>query len=640
MAAWLRKDPALTAELLVAARAAEAPAAAHCHTLESAIAALPPGAVPELVLDVASRQLFASHPPRLLLPLHRVWREALMAADLAQVLATLTRYRDPEQARICGLLLGLRTAESPASDAADVPGVPTASSGSDELIVALQVAETWCRESFAVDAIRYQGAAVDEVRDAHHLVKIVNLARRLAKSEEHDSDAIRAAETLFGLEAELARALRKRVALDVDRLADRLGVPVHDADPGASLAGAFQALGQRLDLITRIIRFRGQLREAASAAAIRSLAGTAARTFLGIERSLLFVVDAQGKHLLAWLEDAEEPAFVVEVTPGRSLVADTLLTGAPKRGLGGAVVDRQLAGILRAEQLWCVPLRHEESKLGVLVLGLPPGQANTDASHDTAAAVFADEIAAALRPGTADTVKQESGGSVESATGAQLRFAASTPLSVIHNHLEILRTRMHDDAAALGDLERIREETVRIERILDEGQTRKPPAAPDVALNDLVQEVVASLDYGLLAPAGIRVRLQTDPLGPRLGKATQTQALLRRLLQYAGETLPTGSELLVATRGQVSVNGREHVELEIRGNGPVRQDEWSRGGPAAAAGGTQDSHPDDMQVRLRELTAAIGGTMIFTRDGSGQRFQILIPVGSDPTPELGSRGMA
>jgi len=640
IAAWIRKDPGVAAELLALARAASMREGTRCHTVESAAAAVGPDSLRALVLDVASRQFFAPQPPNRFAVLHRIWRSALMAADLAQVIATLTRYRDPEQARLCGLLLGAAPMELAARGGAEYlaligsdvdPAVlldtQRGQFETDQVELGIRNAEAWCPDSFATDAMRYQFAPVEQVGDAHHLVKIVNLAQRLAADRGSGDDAVDAAEILFGLEGELTRELRQRVEGDAHRLAEALGVPAPGAEPEALALSAYRELGQRLDLIARTTQVRTELREASGAVGMRAAVRAGARRLLGIEHSLLFLADAQGKHLCMWLEGEAEPAFVLALTPGRSLVAEALLSGGPQQGEGTAVVDHQLAGLLRAERLWCLPLVREEARLGVLVLGLSAGDDAAAGGVETLAEALASEVAAALAarlaPAPVEGTDAAKGGFPGS---AQLRFAAATPLTVIHKHLEMLRTRIGDDPAAREDIERIRKETVRIEGILGGGTPMVLPVVRDVALNDLVQEVAASLEVSLLVPAGIRLTLDLDPRGPRLpGAAAEVQPMLRHLLRHAGETLTAGSGVVVSTRGRVSVNGREHVELEVRDDGPVRPEEvlarWSR----LDSGGLEAGEAEGVLGRVRELTDVMGGTMIFTSDRSGTRFQFLLP---------------
>ncbi len=638
IAGWIQRDPGLALAVLSAARAEPAAPADVCLSLEDAIAVLGLDAARALVLSSASQQFFEPPPAAMFGALQRAWRLAMRAADLAQVLATLTRYRNPEQARICGLLLGAGPMQLVARhqpgylavlDAQpDPPGLLEAERsrfGTDRVELGVRAAQSWCPGGFAVDALQYQYAPLDEVGDAQHLVKIVNLASRLATDSESGDAGIHAAGTLFGLEPDLTRALRQRVAADIDRLAVSLGVP--DADPEVAVADAYRALGRRLDLAGRLIQCRSELLEARGATGIRSAVRAGARSLLGVERSLLFTADSDGNHLSAWLDDDAAPTFVLKVAPGRSLIADALLDGVAREGAGTSVVERQLAGVLGADRLWCLPLVHDAAMLGVLVLGVDRDAGACSDDRETVGDALAGLIAATLSARAADSAAEGSG-VAGAGTGERerLRFEISTPLTVIHNHLEMLRTRIGTDDAARGSLERIRYETVRIEEVLAApigNEASSPAGAP---LNESVQEVVSALEASLLAPVGIGVALDLDRREPRVAAAAgDIQALLRHLLVHAAETREPGGEVLIATRGGVSVNGQEYVQLELRDNGPGRLDATSAGLPGSASDARGAAQAEQALARVRELTDAMGVTMISTSDRSGTRFQFLFP---------------
>ncbi|TVP89359.1 MAG: HDOD domain-containing protein [Thioalkalivibrio sp.] len=650
VAGWIQRDPGLALEVLSAARAEPDVAPGACHTLEDAIAVLGSDAARALVLSSASRQFFQQPPAAVFGALQRAWRYAMLAADLAQVLATLTRYRDPEQARICGLLLGvgpmaLAAHHQPGYLAVldsqpDPPGLLEAERnhfGTDRVALGVRAAQAWCPGGFAVDALRYQFAPVEEVGDAHHLVKIVNLASRLAADGETSDSGIHAAETLLGLEQELTRTLRQRVAADVDRLLGTLGIAVPDADPAVAVSDAYRALGQRLDLAGRLAQCRSELLEARGAAAIRAAVRAGVRNLLGIEGSLLFTADSDGTHLSAWLDDDDAPTFVLSVAPGRSLIADALLDGVAREGTGTSVVERQLAGVLGADRLWCLPLVHDAVRFGVLVLGVDPDDADGRDEREAVAGALAGVMAAALSARSTDAAADGSEGGAGSGERDRLRVEISTPLTVIHNDLEMLRSRIGTDDAARGSLERIRYETERIQEVLAGPGVKKPAPPADTPLNEPLQEVVSALEASLLAPAGIDLTLDLDRREPRVSVAAgDIQALLRHLLRHGAETLEQGSEVLVATRGGVSVNGQEHVQLEVRDDGPGLPDATSAWLSGSGSGGREAAQAEEALARVRELSDAMGVTMICTSDRAGTRFQFLFP-GRPPEDALEKR---
>lgn len=637
---WIQRDPGLALELLSAARVEPGTPSAGCHSLESAVAALGEEAARALVLSCASRQFFAPLPAAAFDALQRAWRYAMIAADLAQVLATLTRYRDPQQARICGLLLGAGPMDLIAREQPGYLAVPDSYPvteelleaqrshfGTDQIELGIRAAERWCPGGFEVDALRYQLAPKEEVGDAHHLVKIVNLACALAAGGETDEGGIHAAGMLFGLEPELTRALRQRVFADVDRLAGALGVPTPDADPEAAMSGAYRALGQRLDLAGRLTQCRSELLEARGPAEVRAAVRACARNLLGIEQSLLFTADSDASRLRAWLDDDDQPTFVLRVAPGRSLAADSLIEGNARRGEGLSVVDRQLAGVMQADQLWCLPLVHRGATLGVLVLGRSPGSGDVGDDRERVAGALAAEIAVALAARSAAEAAGGAGAAGgDSGERERLRFQISTPLTVIHNHLEMLRARVGSAAPAGDSLDRIRDETVRIQEFLADSGHGTPAAPADVPLNEPVREVASALEASLLAPAGISLTLDLDRSEPRVTVATgDLQALLRHVLRHAGETLERGSEVLVATRDEVSMNGQENVQLEVRDDGPELPDAIRAWLSGSAPGGREAAQAEPALARVRELTESMGGTMICTSDRSGTRLQFLFP---------------
>ncbi len=653
LAGWIRKDPLIAAELLASARVASG--GAPCHTIESAVVAVGTETVRAMVVSLASRHFVSPLTADLVEDLGQIWRAALVAADFAHVVATLTRYRDPEQARICGLLVGLAPMElmaqgRPEYRARVASGVEAevlldlqrSEFGTDQVELSVQRAEAWCPDGFAADSMRYLFAPVEQVRDAHHLVKIVNLANRFAFPRESSGDPFVAAESLFGLEAELTREVHQRLVGGVDRLASNIGVFDPNAEPNGLGSNAYRELGLHLDTTARIAQVRLALSGASTAAAMRAAVRTCVQRLLNVEDSLLFLADAQARHLCAWLEGDAEPAFVLGLESGRSVVADALVGGNSQTRTGKAVIDQQLAGLLKSEHLWCLPLIYRESKLGVLVLGAPSDETDGATATRALAQGLAAEVAFALsvravaRPnpfsdsGKRDFVRWE-----------ELLFTVSGPLTVIHNHLDMLRSRIGSDSAVRGRLERIREEALRIEQLLKhEGMPGMQTTVQDVALNDVVQTVVAWLQAHQLAPAGVRVVQNLDPRNPCITAACEAvPALVRQLLSHAAETLQTGSEVVISTRMGVSVNGREHVELAIRENRAVLSGEIPARGPLRASAKEEAGHAGAWLDRVRELTEGIGGMMISASDPSGARLQLLFPGALCEASGSGRRGV-
>ena len=77
---------------------------------------------------------------------------------------------------------------------------------------------SWQLGGFMADAVRYHHEPSVQILDAHHLVKIVNLASALSATSELGDEAIEQADLLFGLNEALTRELGARISDDVERL--------------------------------------------------------------------------------------------------------------------------------------------------------------------------------------------------------------------------------------------------------------------------------------------------------------------------------------------------------------------------------------------------------------------------------------
>jgi nitrogen-specific signal transduction histidine kinase len=636
------RDAVTAARVLDATQGAGSPAGSPaCPSLEDAVASVGIEAVRALVVTAAFRQFLGPVDPSGYRASQDAWWRSMATAQIAYVVATLTRFRDPDQAMLCGLLLDAGRFDF-ISRQRTPPGAMQAGADTAEFEAAAGWVETWCADPFMADAVRYQDAAIEEVRDAHQLVKVVRLARLLAEVSEPSARALEAAEMLFGLEEGLTRELTHRVNADIDRIARRFGMDGMEREAAEMIHRAQGELGRRLEGLMHLTQVRAELARADSASALHHAVRGAARMLLGNERNLLFLVDADRESASMWLDDGEHPAFVLPLVPGRSLVADAALTREPQRGRGVSVVDRQIAGLLRAPALWCLPLagdaREGHDCMGVLALGIPDVGADALPRLEDLARLFAEEAGKALAA-RARGAGDDGAGNATDATVEQVLLEVSTPLSLIGNQVAMLRVRLADDATAQRDLALIREETARVGGIL----ARLRPRSQEVslagvsALNDAVEEVADTLAASYLESKGIRLTMDLDPAGPRLEIGSERlRRILGQLLHNLGEALGAGSGIRVATRGDVNVNGRAYVQLEVSDERPGLPREASERLFAVAAARREERQRRDGLATVKDLMDEMGGIIVISSDRMGTRIQLLFPQhGIGAAPERG-----
>ena len=633
------RDAVTAARVLDAAYGAGSPAESPaCPSVEDALATVGIDVVRNLVVTAAFRQFLEPFDLSAYRSSQDAWWRSMATAQIAYVLATLTRFRDPDQALLCGLLLDAgrfdsiarrQTRKDPAHTGADTAGFETGAGW----------VERWCVDPFMADAVRYQDAAVEEVRDAHHLVKVARLARLLAEAPEPSASALEAAEMLFGLEEDLTRELSRRVNADIDHIAHSFGMGGMGLETAESLHRAQGELGRRLERLIHLTQVRAELARADSSSALHQAVRGAARLLLGSERNLLFLVDADRESASTWLDGGEHPAFVLPLVPGRSLVADAALTREPQRGSGVSVVDRQIAGLLRAPALWCLPLsgdaREGHDCMGVLALGIPDAGADPASRLEDLARLFAEEAGKALAA-KAWAARHDGPGSDTDAALEQVLLDVSTPLSVIGSQVEMLRLRLADDATSQSDLALIRDETARIGGILARlrPQLLETSRVGVSSVNDAIEQVADTLGAAHLESRGIRLTMDLDPAAPRLKIDSRTlPQILGPLLRNLGEALDPGSGIRMATRGDVNVNGRGYVQLEISDDGPgLPREARERLFASVAARGERRQRHDGLAT-VKDLMDEVGGIIVSSSDRMGTRIQLLFPqngIGAAP----------
>src|SRR5690606_9222623 len=401
--------------------------------------------------------------------------------------------------------------------------------------------DAWQLAGFSGDAVRYHHEPGAQVLDAHHLVKIINLASLFSAPGPVSDEAIEQADVLFGLNEGLTRELRERISADVERIAGGLNIDI-SSDDGDSAA---QQLGERLGQLSQLGQMNGELWREQSRAALDQTIRRIIFMTLGIEQTFLFTLDTEQQALAAYARppyiEPDAPAgpdFIVPLLPNRSLVSDALLQQQPLHSAdtpshGLAVVDRQLLKLCGTRQLLCLPLNHEGAPIGVLVLGIDNDDPQT--SKPILLAGLCSEIAAAVQHRRSQLRDSDSlpdtNTELQQKTRARVH-EASNPPSIIRTYLEMLRLKLGEEHQARDDLELIKQEIDRVGIILL--RLREPAAVSDepgdVVLNALVTTTARIFDQSLCATHQITLQLQLEKsLPPLHANATHLQQMLTNL---------------------------------------------------------------------------------------------------------------
>ena len=654
LASIIHHDTAMTARLLGIANSSYYGRSKACQSVDRALLLLGTDTVKTIVITAAIKQFFHRFNPQHAPFVKAFWRRSLVSANFAHILANLTGYSAPDEAYLCGLLMDvgqlillnqhdgayIEQWSAATSDRSLLDAERRCFQQSHDVIGANLIA-SWQLGGFMADAVRYHHEPSAQILDAHHLVKIMNLASALSAPIELNDEAIEQADQLFGLNEALTRELGSRIAADVERLAGSLNIDIGLSDRESDAAQT-ALLGERIGQLSQLGQINAELWRSETRNALEHTIRRIVFVTLGIDRCLLFIADHDSATINAFipehhLDDVQsEPDFVIPLLPNRSLISDALLQQLPMRGSAQeadtlAVIDKQLLSYCEADYLVCLPLRKNDLVVGVLVLGLMRGGDDPQVSRPALLGGLCSEIAAAIQFHQKRLQLADIGGDDEDVMQLKIREAvheASNPLSIIRNYLELLRVKLGDEHQAHGDLDLIKQEIDRVGTILL--RLREPESAPagdgEIALNKLVADIARIFETSLCTTHQINLRVElAESLPPLSTNSTHIQQILTNLLKNAVEALPPGGTIRLITQSDVVVNGRNFAAITVADNGPglptsVLKHLFS---PVASTKG--GAHSGLGLSITKKLIDEIGGSIMCKSNKAGTEFQLLIP---------------
>jgi signal transduction histidine kinase/HD-like signal output (HDOD) protein len=634
------QDAVIASRLIAIANTAQRSRTAPCQTVERALLVLGVDTVKTIVITAAIREFFSSYGRRHQGFLKAFWQRSLLSAHFAHILANLTGYRAPDQAYLGGLLtdlgqLVLLTTHDQqylqcwhgATNDLELVAAERAQFGADHCDVGADLIDRWHLDPSMVDALRYHHDDAHLVLDAHHLVKIINLASLLGAPGVAAHQPAMQAGLLFGLSEELTEELRRRVHADVEKLARTLDIDTTDAEETQDTERAHQQLGQRLAELSELGQVSAELWRAPTRRALEQAVQRTIYLTLGVERCLLFATDADDQHLEAEIADGgpRPTPLRIPLLPNRSIVVDAFLQN---RMLDSGerstlpVVDRQVLRFCQSERLLCAPLVGAERTVGVLVLGLnaqmPPRSPLLSAlcREIGNALVQVESPTDALRSAADDLLQQRVREAVHE---------ASNPLSIIGNYLEMLRLKLAEEHQVRDDIEAIKQEIDRVGNILL--RLREPSEIGNedgLDLNRLIQQLANVFQRSVFAARRLQLELRLDEQAPVVrAPAASIKQIVINLVKNAAEALDEGGTVVVTTSSNVNVAGSRFAALTVEDNGP--------GIPAKLLNQLFSPVPSSKGSGLgltiaKRLVDEMGGMILCKSGAWGTQFQVLIPL--------------
>lgn len=660
----ISRDGVLSAKVLSIATSAAYRQWNDTPDLRKVLVVLGTRAITTLAVTTAVHQFFSGH-SQSQDKLDELWLNALLMAHTSRRISEVLAYKAPAEAHLVGLMHGLgqvilltrhpqvyRDLLQQSAEGARLQDLERQQFGVSNTELAAEAFAQWALDPLYQQAVLYQDAYPDTVADMPLLVRIVNLAarasatRRQQRSEDQHSDD-QVDDRFFGINQMVVDDLLRESEEAALSEAASFGIGSRTTSAGTATAHDRDAV--QLQLARRVHRiallgagsamelYRFDDNYDMLAALNRQLA-----LIFGFHRAQFYLLDDDTGRLAPcnFLPSGNPlPTHEIEYGNGGSLAARSLACGdvlsldRQQASNHPSALDRQLLAALGDEAVLSIPLATDRQPVGVIIVGCSQQEsASLDARRELllhygkACAQAILQLRTRQRDSRLNLQLQQQS---QELINRSLVHEASSPLTVISNYLELLRSRVTAPEDQ-SDIELIQQEIVRISRLLT--QFRDASAgmreADTIDLNEVVRQVVALLEPSLFGPRQLRVELELDSETPALrNDSGAVRQILTNLLSNASDALTAGGLVRIITRAISVVDQTAYCELVVSDNGPgiprslvphiFSPIESPKGGDHEGLGLTI----------VYQLVKRLDGTIRYrTADGGGAEFTILIPI--------------
>lgn len=614
------------------------------------VARLGRAAIQSVALDIARRLCQQGYSVEQQACIARLWRRMVLAAKLSSAFALLTHYNNPGEAYIAGLLQGMGRLRVVVAAFKDPLLITTDADGQawdtgdslfeqDHAQWVYQLVSSWGMPGFLADALRYQNFGLEQVADAHPLVKLSSLSAQLANARYDVVDrGLHMARQLYGIAQPLSEEILSQARTETQRAGAGLAIQEQSEfspQPIFALARLVDDLLQVQTLISSINADRSAgLKSQSIVARVLSQA-------LGSKHFRVLSYDAAGSQLVGFSDGrAALPGvdggadWQISLEPARSAMALAYTRGLPAYmdmgEEGSTVADRQLLGLLQQPAALCLPVVAGTDQGSLVVAG---------GSEDSIRALLDRsrylDLVCGILGGLQDDIRSEKPVPAESGVVEaeelllrEMVHEVSNPLSIASNYLGILSHKLERQGETYSELDIIREELERATRLMHNwGRTGSAQVdTGKVEANRLIERLLQSYRANLLEPKSIELVLKLDANESVVSADEGSlQQILRNLLGNAIDAVQVGGRIELSSISEVYMDSGAYVALLVADNGPgiperVRENIFS---PVESTKG--EGHSGIGLSIVKSLVDKLQGKIAFRTGPEGTEFQIYLP---------------
>ncbi len=599
----IRKDPALCVKIISVAHGHET----GINDFEKLLLNLDINTIKSIAITSAVQQFFSRSNQERSAFLKQHWFHSILCACVAESLASMAKYKQTEEAWFAGLLHDTgqlimeaaypnkyTTAFAQLSEDEYFHDLENEEFNTTHYQVGADLLRKHDGNPFLADAIMYHHEPLEQIRDAHPLVKIVNLANMLSSDvyKDNPEPALSAADQLFGISKNQVREILSKCDEQVKNIALEFEVDFSSDDVDGDTAQKISAndhlkqveLAEQIRNIAMLDGLHQHLSRTEGKQALLKALQRNISILFGVNHTTLFLYDAGIDEVQALSEsdsDTHLQDVHIPLEAGRSIVTDCLLEKNNTNSFDDkhrdlSIIDRQLVGLNLREGLLCLPLIVNNAAIGAIVLGIDEAQLPALLKQQGLLTRFAHEIASTI---SSSFIEYQQPGDIDDDDATILRARARevahevrNPLSVISNYIDILRIKLESEDPAHQDLDTIKEEITRVNSILEKLSGPAEIDADEIKLVD-VNALIADLSHmfqtSLFAVHNVEISLNLDDqLPPMLSNADALKQIYTNLVKNAAEALPAEGLVMVYTQDQVNVDGKAHYEICVADDGP------------------------------------------------------------------------
>ncbi len=550
--------------------------------------------VRNIVTTCAIQQFFASFSLEFSQNIQFIWLRALHCANLAERLAKLTRYNNPGEAFLAGLLhqVGMllflinrekeylpvldRYYADPSNFLAQEKNLMQATHC--ELGAAL--VNSWKLDSFIADAIEFQHAPTKELLAAPVLLKIIAVASSLSAYNNacKNCEVISRAGALFNLtEGTILDCVQRAVTKSQKMIVD-LGYSgkfyLEEQEAACCQMEQISQNNKQLGLQVQDIALATTIakEESSEYLELAKSLRVGIKTLFNLDQIVFFRVEDNRTRLIPIndLRNNQLSAIVYDLPDTQSA-----LLAALKTGRGGfqtldntTITDRQVLRILGSQEAFCLPIGTAEAPLGLVVLGLRHDEASRLNVRLPLLQLLGQTIAQSYRK-CEQKIFQEPG--ISMLEFRKITHEVSNPLTIVRNYLYILSKKLETSVDAQQDLQLISDEIERAGNILLRAKedTSAITSQTQVNINNLLTSINQLFLGSIYQARKISSELLLDNHIPTiLSEADNLKQILINIIKNAVEALPEGGTIVITTRDNYYQDNRKYIEVSIRDNGP------------------------------------------------------------------------